>query len=143
MKIVIRSIIILLSTILFSSGCDIRPGDIYTVSGIILSVGLSLIVTFNLNGVKNKIYIKRIRENLHSIRSSFIIEFAIATIAYILNKHIRTDFSTKTVFDIEIVFSFPVLFNIIIFYAIAYFITNMISIEKLNEDIFDKINDEQ
>lgn len=147
MKATIRILVILFLTIILSSGWDMRPDDffistIYTVAGIIFSVGLSLIVTFSLHGIKNKSYITRIRKNLYDIRFSFIGNFIIATIAYIFNNYIGSAFYTRTVLNIEIKFAFSILFSLMIFYAIAYFIVNMLAIQKLNNDLLDKINEE-
>lgn len=94
MKTAIRFIVVLLLSIIISSVWDTRPDDffmstIYTVTGIIFSIGLSLIVMFSLHGLKNKSYINHLRKNLFYIRQSFIVYFSIATICYILDKYNR------------------------------------------------------
>lgn len=40
---------------------------LYNVSGIMFSIGLGLIVSFNLSGIRNREYIKEIRKNIHSV----------------------------------------------------------------------------
>ena len=45
---------------------------LYNVSGIMFSIGLGLIVTFNLSGIRNREYIKEIRKNIANIRDIFI-----------------------------------------------------------------------
>lgn len=37
---------------------------LYNVSGIMFSIGLGLIVSFNLSGIRNREYIKEIRKNI-------------------------------------------------------------------------------
>lgn len=147
MKTAIRFIVLLLLTIIISSVWDTRPDDffmstIYTVTGIIFSIGLSLIVTFSLHGLKNKSYINHLRKNLFYIRQSFIVYFSIATLCYILDKYIGKEFFSKTIFNHDVKFSFSILFCLLIFYAIIYFIVNLLAIQKLNNDLFDKINEE-
>jgi len=147
MKTAIRFIVVLLLTIIISSVWDTRPDDffmstIYTVTGIIFSIGLSLIVTFSFHGLKNKAYINHLRKNLFYIRQSFIVYFSIATICYILDKYIGKECFFKTFFNYDIKLSFSILFCLLIFYAIIYFIVNLLAIQKLNNDLFDKINEE-
>ena len=53
---------------------------LYNVSGIMFSIGLGLIVTFNLSGIRNREYIKEIRKNIANIRNIFISYFATSTL---------------------------------------------------------------
>lgn len=56
---------------------------LYNVSGIMFSIGLGLIVSFNLSGIRNREYIKEIRKNIANIRDIFISYFIISTLIYI------------------------------------------------------------
>lgn len=58
---------------------------LYNVSGIMFSIGLGLIVSFNLSGIRNREYIKEIRKNIANIRDIFISYFIISTLIYITN----------------------------------------------------------
>lgn len=141
-------IIIIFMTVALSSLSDVRPDNffistIFTVSGIMFSIGLGLITTFNLNGVKNRNYIKTIRANINTVRNSFICYFLITTICYVLDQYIS--FNDITIFQSKYViciFNFPILFCLFMFYAVCYFIVNFLEIQKLNNDIFDKVNEE-
>ncbi len=116
---------------------------IFNVSGIIFSVGLGLIVTFNMNGVKNKPIINSIRRDLAVVRNSFILYFAISTIAYITNNYLITQKATIQTFNIlhfNTTFYSSLPICVIMLYAILYFVFNFFEIQKLNESLYDEIN---
>jgi hypothetical protein len=116
---------------------------VYGVSGIMFSVGIGLIVTFNMNGIKNKKFISDIRGNISKVRRSFILYFSISTFAYILNsilidnKLLKTSISVFSK-DVDIYFSLPIC--LIMIYSIIFFVVNFYQIQKLNEDIYDEMN---
>ncbi|MCL0010368.1 UNVERIFIED_ORG: hypothetical protein EC838_2784 [Providencia alcalifaciens] len=115
---------------------------LYTVCGIMFSIGLGLIVTFNMNGVKNKSYINKIRKNLTSVRDSFLIYFVISTTCLVLGQYLN-DVDVK--FEVKgtvITISPVMLFFSLIIYSIIFFIINFLEVQKLSQDIFDKINQE-
>lgn len=129
---------------------DFFMNTIYTVSGIMFSIGLGLIVTFNLQGIKNKTYIKKIRQNLKDVRSTYILYFAISTICFVIDKYFREIDNTiikESIISINLTDSFTLNFNVavflglLMFYSILYFIINFLAIQKLNDDIFDKLNE--
>lgn len=69
---------------------------LYNVSGIMFSIGLGLIVSFNLSGIRNREYIKEIRKNIANIRDIFISYFIISTLIYITYSYIEViDFRYK------------------------------------------------
>ncbi|AVE42439.1 hypothetical protein AM461_18035 [Providencia rettgeri] len=106
------------------------------------SIGLGLIVTFNMNGVKNKSYINKIRKNLTSVRDSFLIYFVISTTCLVLGQYLN-DVDVK--FEVKgtvITISPVMLFFSLIIYSIIFFIINFLEVQKLSQDIFDKINQE-
>ena len=55
---------------------------LYNAMSIVFSVGMGLIVTFSLEGVKNEKYIKDIRDNIKQIRNKFILLFILCTIFF-------------------------------------------------------------
>ncbi|MGX4746099.1 hypothetical protein ACWCOS_15690 [Providencia rettgeri] len=148
MKIQIVSLItILILSIVCSSTLEWRPDNflistLYSVCGIMFSIGLGLIVTFNMSGVKNKSYIVIIRDNLKSVRDSFLKYFALSTICLILNQYIQ-----DKAYSIEIkgflisIYPSLILF-LLILYSIVFFIVNFLEVQKLSNDIFDTINKE-
>lgn len=115
----------------------------FTVSGIMFSIGIGLVVTFNLNGIKNKSYISSVRANLNRVRDSYIIYFSLTTASFIIDNYMRTE-CVKCVLKISDTltptFNAPVFFFLITIYSTAYFIFNFLELQKLNNDIFDKLN---
>ncbi len=148
-KLTISLLIICLITILVSSISMVTPDQfftstIFTVSGIMFSIGFGLIVSFNLNGVKNKNYIKELRENINFVRNNFMTYFLLATTCYILDQYFNSvSFTIIDKLNIKITFCLSIFFCLFILYSVCYFITNFIEIQKLNNDIFDKINTEK
>lgn len=63
---------------------------LYTILAIMFSIGLGLLVTFNLGGIKNRELITRIRKNLKLIRSLYIGYFVIATIFYLFESQLKS-----------------------------------------------------
>lgn len=109
----------------------------YNVSGIMFSVGLGLIVSLNYSDVKNKNYLTSIRKNISKIRNIFILYFMIITIMFLF---VGKDISINIYFS-EI--SYNVIFSVFSIYTIIYFIVNFLQIQKLNDDISDKKNQEE
>lgn len=136
--------------IVISLVCPIQPDDffintIFTVSGIMFSVGLGLIVTFNMNGVKNKTYIHKLRHNVNKVRKQFILYFFLTTVCYITDKYLRIKELSITYLSfkgIHIKLNWSILLCVIMLYSIVYYVINFSAIQKLNNDIFDKINEQ-
>jgi len=146
-KALLKICIIIICTVVYSSITLLRPNSTFTstvfnISGIMFSIGLGLIVTFNLTGVKNKNYIKKIRQNIKHISQLFIIHFSLASICFLLNS---IDNSSKNIViysHLHVRFNLSVAYNIVIIYSIIYFIINFLAIQTLKDDIFDKTNEE-
>jgi hypothetical protein len=144
-KILILLIVfIILSALIEKQLDDFFMNTIYTVAGIMFSIGIGLVVTFNLHGIKNKSYIKTIRSNLNEVRNSYILYFSISTVLYITDKYLRDEQNSIITFRIkEMSFNLNIslLFLLIMLYSIAYYIGNFLALQKLNDDIFDKLNE--
>lgn len=71
--------------------------------------------------------------------------FAIATIAYIGESYLPVNNLNLQIFQIEIglKLNWWIVFFILILFSILYFIMNFIALQKLNSDIYDKLNEEQ
>lgn len=86
MKILIKLIAAFTLSIVISNISNYRPNAtilnvLYTVSGILFSVGLGLIITLVPNGIRNPIYINEIRQTVNEVRNRFFVEFAIVTLS--------------------------------------------------------------
>lgn len=147
-QLIISMLVVTLITIGPPSFFSWRPDQfllstMYSVSGIMFSIGLGLIVTFNMYGVKNYGYIKLIRKELLSIRNSFLRYFSLSTACLIMGEYFK---GCEFVFEIKgliMKLSPAMFFFTLIIYSIIFFIVNFLNVQKLSHDIFDKINQEQ
>lgn len=148
-KIAASFIFILALAILASTVWAKRPDSffsstIYTVAGIMFSIGLGLIVTFNPSGVKNRAFLLEIRRNIGNVRNSFLIHFGLTTFYYILNQYLdKKEYKFQPVEGLELTFSIPLFLCLLMIYSLIFFIVNFIHIQRLNNDIVDRVNKEQ
>lgn len=135
--------IIALSFIINFEFDDFFMNTIFTVVGIMFSIGIGLVVTFNLHGIKNKDYIRILRKNLNEVRNTFIKYFTISTSVFILDKYTRDkDFTFVHELGEKVTLSFNIsfFFLLVMLYSIIYYIVNFLSLQKLNDEIFDELN---
>lgn len=59
---------------------------LFTVIGIVFSVGYSVIIGFSLSGIKNEEYLNSFKKDLNNISLAFIIYFILSIFVYILSK---------------------------------------------------------
>mgnify|MGYP003182115514 FL=1 len=111
---------------------------LFTIVGIMFSIGMSLAVTSNTSVVVNKSVRKSIREEIDRIRDLFISCFAVVACIYVLN--IIFENWTLNVYGYKI-FNLSIFQLIIQLYSIAYFVVNFKSLQNLNNQIGDAIND--
>lgn len=117
---------------------------LYTVAGIMFSIGMSIIITFNTNGVKNKDYKILIRKKLHFVQNNFIITFIIISILYIILSNFINNNCKQELSANNFLTTFSSQFIIItIILAIIYFIANFKAIDKLNNDLRDHIDENE
>lgn len=148
MKNIIRLTFIVSLSIAISTLFEARYGKLilttlYMVSSTMFSIGLCLIMSFNLLKVKNKSILRRIRVELKNIRGSFIFYYLLATSSLILNQYLHIDYFTLTILKISLRINFTVLFTNVILFSIFLFIVNFLLLEKLNNDVIDIINKEE
>lgn len=119
---------------------------IFTINGIMFSIGLGIVSNFNLQGIRRKEYITTIRKNINLVRNSFIRFFSVSSLSFIL-----VSFASKdAVYNYErfnLTFNFKdiaTMFSLLIMtYSIIYFIYNFIKIQDLSQSIFDRILEEE
>lgn len=118
------------------------PGIIFSVSGILFSIGISLIVTFNFQGIKNEKFIRSLRKNLYSVRNNYIVYFVISTAAYLASIYWK---QVCIIHIINIYFNFSIssFACTIIIFSIAYYIANFVAVHKLKDQLFDQILKEE
>ena len=113
----------------------------FTVSGIMFAIGLGLIVGFSPDGVKNQSYLKRIRSNINNVRNNFLIEFVIVSVCFVASSLALNSFELVIYGPVKI--SFLIYFGLQTFISIFYFSFNFLTIQKLRDDIFDRLLQEE
>jgi len=135
---------LIISVILKLNYTELFMNTLYTILGIMFSIGLGLLVTFNLGGIKNREFITRIRKNLKLIRSLYIVYFVIATIFYLFESQLRSLKINKFLIynsdNFRLQFDFSAFTVCVLLYSIVYCIVNLIDLQRLSEKIFDETN---
>ena len=107
---------------------------LYTIMGIMFSIGLSLTVISNTTSVKNKEIKRKIRRDIKNTRNHFIFTFLLASatyIMYIVTPPVHWQFLDR---------SWGIL--LIQGVSIVYFVYNFIAIQKFHEQIEDATTNE-
>lgn len=149
-KNVIRILILITVSLIISLIFKIQLGDyfintIYTVSGILFSVGFGLIISnVNLSGVKNKVVIDKFRGSVDRVRNSYILYFLLSTIALIIERSFNSVDKTLLCFvdtdTIQVTLNISLFASIIILHSVVYYIINFMALQRLNNKIFDEVN---
>lgn len=146
-----RNLLISVLTIALSIGIatfsNLKVNDaflntIYTLSGIMFSIGMGVICTFNPERIRNNSFLREIRFDIAIIRSSYIIFFSLSSALYLLNQ-LFSDFTAC--YDNEyyqICGNLPIATVAFSVCGIVYYINNFLAIQKLNFQITDRINSE-
>lgn len=148
MKIVIVLVLSAVISILFPTFlCDVVIdksviSTLFTIVGIIFSVGMSLIISVSTSGVKNKEARNVFREQLSNIRFHFIAVFIILTLLYILLPQGKDE----EIFNIILIRNFAIKMSCnffvvtCLFASIVYYIINYYSIQSSVYDLEDRID---
>lgn len=122
---------------------DFNPGSgavstLYTVAGIMFSIGMSLIVTSSAAGVKNIRIRNGIRKEIHKVRNHFIECFVFVSFLYVL---LSVEGASITI-PVHEDYSFKCshLLIIVMAYSIMYFVWNFLAIQRLNYQIEDALD---
>lgn len=152
MKIDIRTLKVTLIMVTFSLlFCSVLPyyhlnddteNTLFTVSGIMFSIGLGLTVVSNTHDVKNKIYIREIRKHMAYCQSRFITLFLLQTIFYICLGY-TDNLKTFNLGKLTFILNFRLAFAITSVYTIIYFVIVFRSIQRFNDELEDRINKEE
>lgn len=143
-KIAVNLVAFLLSILLASIVTE-RPNasfmnTIYTVAGIMFSIGMGIICTFSPDKVKNKDFFLSIRSNINTVRNSFIFYFSLISGGFLLYQgfpDLEWSFAYKR---FELTLSISLLTAVLIVISIVYFILNFLAIQQLNLDISERVN---
>ena len=139
------SLTALIISIIVASLTEARPNaafmnTIYTVAGIMFSIGMGVICAFNPSKIQNRNYLTSIKNNITSVRNIFIKHFFFISIGYLIYQiYPSANYSINYKF-LRIDFSLSLVLSAFIITSIVYFIVNFIEIQKLNFDISERIN---
>lgn len=131
---------------MFVPRCNIDNGvenTLFTVSGIMFSIGLGLTSVSSTHGVKNKDYIHLIRANMSLCQSRSISLFLLLTIFYIILSYTTHLPNHILIANLVIPLNYSLAFVLTAIYSIVYFIIIFGSIQKFNNELEDRINKEE
>lgn len=103
---------------------------LFTVIGIVFSVGYSVIIGFSLSGIKNEEYLNSFRKDLNNISIAFIIYFMLSILVYILSK---IDFGLKFI---------NIFCVLTLIYIIIFLIYNFHRLQETKMQIEDRLQKE-
>ena len=143
-------IALLTCAVLSLTPVEINDGTLavfYSLAGVLFSVGMSLVISFNSSRIMSEVKRNSIRGRMHEIRNNLIFVVLLATAVYVL----YSLFDDKDILSVvwfnseyltlESNWSFPVLLFLI--YCCVVFVSNFLDIQELYEDIDDKIQREE
>ena len=118
---------------------------IYGIIGVLFSVGMSLVISFNGSNIGNAELKKDIREEMHSIRSNFLFVFVLSSLVYVSYTLMPQSIQQIEWYRFENIviksnWSISVIFYHL--YSIVAIISNYLDIQRLYEDIEDKMESE-
>lgn len=119
---------------------------IYGIIGVLFSVGMSLVISFNGSNIGNAELKKNIREEMHSIRSNFLFVFVLSSLVYVsytlMPESIQQiEWCRYENIVIKSNWSISVIFYHL--YSIVAIISNYLDIQRLYEDIEDTMESER
>ncbi|WP_396231137.1 hypothetical protein [Acinetobacter baumannii] len=114
---------------------------IYTVSGIMFSIGMGVLCTLNPDKVKNDSIYKAIKSNILDVRNSYLAYFFIISFIYLIYQ-IYPDLNyVKVIWKIKITLDLACATLFLNILGILYFISNFIQIQKLGMNISDRVRE--
>lgn len=124
---------------------EVKDGTLnifYALVGVIFSVGMSLIISFNGSAIENAELRAEIRTNVHDIRNNFLAIFLISSALYcaysLLSDNLHV-IKTKPCEGISIHFTWSLSVLMFHIYSMVALISNYIDIQRLYENIEDRI----
>ena len=111
------------------------------------SVGMSLVVTMSTQGIHNKEAKVEVQNKIQKLLMKYVLYFSILTLLYILLPSEKDDdiFSPLHFSIIQVAFVWNYAFSFVIFsiFNMMYFIINMLSVRRQNNEIERLIDEEQ
>ncbi len=139
------SLLLLFLSILLASTTNAEPasdflGTLYTVAGIMFSIGMGIICAINLDKVKNVKFYTAIKDNILEVRDIYLYYFAIISVGYLAYQLAPGLEYTVTIHGVVITFRLSLLVALLTVLSVIYFTLNFLAIQKLNFQITEKSN---
>lgn len=139
-KQILRLALVLLCAILCCA-FDLVPNEsivstLFTVSSVFVSMGLSVIIGFDLSGVKNDDWFKRINKNIKIIQSTFLWYYAFIIVVYLIYAQMELKLSCLPLGQ---KFAGSFCFSTILI-GILYFVVNFMELQKLKDSIAQRLH---
>lgn len=140
-KIIIAFCCCLIASLIPMSVGEITLNILYGVLGVIFSVGMSLIISFNGSNIKNQQLKKEIRDSLHNVRNNFLCLFCSGSLIFVIYSLFCENIKQISWCD-KLTSTWSVSALVFLCYVIIASISNYVDLQKLFEDIEDKIENE-
>ena len=122
---------------------------LYTVAGVMFSVGMSLIVAVNTQNIRHPESKKSVQQKLHRLMVKYIANFLVLTTIYAITLAFKE--SEKEIFralsfkvkDIVVSFNYPAALVAVEIVCILYYIINMMETRKQYYEIERLVDEEQ
>jgi uncharacterized membrane protein len=115
----------------------------YTICGVLFSVGMSQIMAFDFSKVVDDENYRELTSSLSNVRSSFIIQFIIASISFLVFQILKSDNKPDLIFIvIKWEFNVCVFLSLIIVYSLFFFLYNFYELVRQKSKIDKVIHDE-
>ena len=143
---IIAAIICIVLSLIPLQPTEITLNILYGLVGVLFSVAMSLIITFDGSKIRNSDLKKSIRNSIHDTRNNFLVIFAASSIFFVvyslLPKSIQHVIWLEIgTFKLSSTWSVSILFFLL--YTIMVLIYNYIDLQQLYEDIEDKLIEEK
>jgi hypothetical protein len=115
----------------------------YTVCGVLFSVGMSQIMAFDFSKVVDNENYRKLTSSLSNVRSSFIIQFIIASISFLVFQILKSNDKPDLIFIvIKWKFNVCVFLSLIIVYSLFFFLYNFYELVRQKSKIDKVLHDE-
>ena len=112
---------------------------LYTVAGILFSVGMSIVVTMSTQNIRNVEAKKEVQIKIHSLLKEYVEYFVVLTLFYVLmpSEMDESPYSNISfaIGDFQIAWSYSLSFVLFTLFQMSFFIYNMFHVRMENNEI--------
>ena len=141
-RIVLATVVALILSSLNLEGSEKVLQSLYTVLGILYSIAMSLVVSFNLSQIRAVDTRRSLRKALKHIRNSLTVDFSLSSVALIISLCINEQEVLIPIYSF-IKLDTLIVSTCIVIISMIYEILNFSSIQNLNDEVVEKIMEEE